>query len=88
MAKKDKGYDLLWEGVGEKDFINESDNLIDEDLASFDIDAMTFFSQNVNLLRHLPRLADSLKPVERRGLCALYETKTLPDVKQKKSYRI
>ena len=88
MAKKDKGYDLLWEGVSEKDFINESDNIIDEDLASFDIDAMTFFSQNVNLLRHLPRLADSLKPVERRGLCSLYETKTLPDSKQKKSSRI
>ena len=88
MAKKNKEYELLWEGISEKDFINESDNLIDEDVASYDIDAMTFFSQNVNLLRHLPRLADSLKPVERRGLCSLYETKTLPDSKQKKSSRI
>lgn len=78
----------LWFGISEKDFINESDNLIDEDIASFDKDAMIFFSQNVNLLRHLPRLSDSLKPVERRGLCALYETGTLPDKKQKKSSRI
>ena len=43
MAKKNKEYELLWEGISEKDFVNESDNLIDEDVASYDIDAMTFF---------------------------------------------
>ena len=87
--KKDKRkYDSLWDGITEKDFINEEDNIIDEDIADYDRQAMIYFSQNVNLLRHLPRLADSLKPVERRGLCALYNTRTLPDAKQKKSSRI
>ena len=88
--KKDEKYDVLWAGITEKDFLQEetSDNIIDKNIAEFDRDAMIYFSQNVNLLRHLPRLSDSLKPVERRGLCALYETCTTPDKKQKKSSRI
>ena len=81
-------YDQLWDGITEKDFLNEDENIIDEEIADYDKSAMIFFSQNVNLLRHLPRLSDSLKPVERRGLVTLYENNALPDKKQKKSARI
>ena len=89
MAKKDKkSDDQLWSGINESDFINESDNMVYEELADFDKKAMIYFSQNVNLLRHLPRLADSLKPVERRGLYVLHENGALPFNKQKKSARI
>ena len=89
MARKSSEKSItLWNGIFEKDFINEDENLIDEEISDFDKKAMIYFSQNVNLLRHLPRLSDSLKPVERRGLYALYETKTLPSSKQKKSSRI
>lgn len=76
---------MLWKGITEQDFINESDNIIDEEIGEYDKDAMTNYIQNVNLLRHLPRLSDSLKPVERRGLCALYNRGALPDRKQQKS---
>ena len=78
----------MWNGVNEKDFNLESDNLIDEEISEYDKNAMIYFSQNVNLMRHLPRLSDSLKPVERRGLYALYVTGTTPDKKHKKSSRI
>ena len=71
MAKKQKiskeEKDLLWGGVTEKDFENEAENVYDKDIGEYDKRSMTYFSQNVNLMRHLPRLADSLKPVERRG---------------------
>lgn len=72
----------LWYGISEKDFMSEEDNIVDEEIASYDRDAMIYFSQNVNLLRHLPRLSDSLKPVERRGLCSLYNNNALPHTKQ------
>ena len=77
----------LWFGVGEDDFQNEqvSDNVIDENVGNFDKDAMLYFLQNVNLMRHLPRVADSLKPVERRGLVTLYVQKSFPGTKPKKS---
>lgn len=91
MAKnktKKSESNALWDGVTEQDFLNESDNLIDEEISGYDKEAMIYFSQNVNLLRHLPRLSDSLKPVERRGLCALYENNAVPNTKQKKSSRI
>lgn len=91
MAKKNgkkSENNTLWYGIVENDFLNESDNLIDEEISEYDKDAMIFFSQNVNLLRHLPRLSDSLKPVERRGLCVLYENNAVPNSNQKKSSRI
>lgn len=90
MARKNKQgkAEELWEGITEKDFLNESDNIVDEEIGEYDKSAMIYFSQNVNLLRHLPRLSDSLKPVERRGLCALYTNNALPDKKQQKSSRI
>lgn len=87
--KKNKDESMqLWYGISEKDFLAEEDNIIDEELSTYDKQAMIKFSQNVNLLRHLPRVADSLKPVERRGLCALYNNNSLPNTKPKKSSRI
>lgn len=88
--RKNKSSDVeaknqLWYGVSEEDFKNESDNIIDEEVGDYDKQAMIFFSQNVNLMRHLPRLADSLKPVERRGLVILHEKKSVPGTKPKKS---
>ena len=63
MAKKQKiskeEKDLLWGGVTEKDFENEAENVYDKDIGEYDKRSMTYFSQNVNLMRHLPRLADS-----------------------------
>lgn len=89
QTKKNKDEtNQLWYGISEKDFVTEEENVIDEEIASYDRDAMIYFSQNVNLLRHLPRLSDSLKPVERRGLCSLYDNNALPHTKQKKSSRI
>lgn len=75
MAKKKPV--KLWEGITEEDFYDESDNVIDEEVSSFNLREMTSFIQNVNLMRHLPRLADSLKPVERRALYALYLQKAI-----------
>ena len=84
MAKK-KNDLFLWDGITEKDFLNEEENIVDEEIAEYDKAAMTFFSQNVNLMRHLPRLADSLKPVERRSLYALYTEGVISTAKQRKS---
>ena len=83
--KKQKSQNFLWDGITEKDFLDESDNIIDEEVGDYDKEAMIFFSQNVNLMRHLPRLADSLKPVERRGLYAIYKDKAFIGTKAKKS---
>lgn len=89
MAKKSKKNDdeknQLWYGITEEDFLSEEDNIVDEETAPFDKQEMTYFSQNVNLMRHLPRLADSLKPVERRILYVLFTQKSWPDSKPKKS---
>lgn len=80
-----KNQKRLWTDVTEQDFIDESENIIDEDAGEYDKKAMTFFIQNSNLMRHLPRLADSLKPVERRSLMIMYELGALPGRKNKKS---
>lgn len=82
---RNKETNSLWKGIIEKDFLEEGDRISDEEISEYDKAAMTYFSQNVNLMRHLPRLADSLKPVERRGLYALYKEGVLPNSKQKKS---
>lgn len=91
MAKKidDKKqeYFRLWTGITEEDFINET-NLVDADLGEYDLEAMTLFSQNVNIFRHLPRLQDSLKPVERRILYIMYKYGALPGTKPRKSSSI
>lgn len=57
----------LWAGVTEDDFIHEKD-IEDREIGDFDKENMTLFIANSNLFRHLTRLSDSLKPVERRGL--------------------
>jgi len=85
VKKKKKDDLLLWHNITEEDFLGESDNIIDEDTGEFDKQAMTLFIQNVNLMRHLPRLADSLKPVERRSLYTMFKMGALPDRKNKKS---
>lgn len=70
--KKNKKLDnSLWKGVEDKDF-EEDNNVIEDDMYSYNMDAMSIFFANVNLLRHLPRVADSLKPVERRIIYSLY----------------
>ena len=89
QSKKDKAESSrLWYDINESDFLAESENIIDEEISSYDKQAMIYFSQNVNLLRHLPRLADSLKPVERRVLYAFYLNNALPNNKFRKSSRI
>ena len=70
MSKDDA--ESLWKGITEKDFENDI-NVIEDDMSSYITDAMTLFIVNVNLLRHLPRVGDSLKPVERRIMYSLYK---------------
>jgi len=89
MAKKQKNDKLdnrVWKNIHEADFYNENE-IIEEDVGPFDRAAMILFSQNVNLFRHLPRLSDSLKSVERRILYSLFTGGTTPDKKAKKSNR-
>lgn len=61
----------LWDGVTEADF-RSNENIEDRDIGEFDMENMTLFIANSNLFRHLIRLSDSLKPVERRALLAAY----------------
>lgn len=75
----------LWGDITEQDFLDESDNIIDVDTKGYNKDQMTTFLQNVNLMRHFPRVGDSLKPVERRGLYTLYKDKSFIGTKPKKS---
>lgn len=92
MARKKKDkisketFDLLWGSINENDFLNE-DNIEEEEIAGYNQSQMITFIQNVNLMRHFPRVADSLKPVERRALYALYLLKSFPGTKPKKSTR-
>ena len=80
MGKKEEK--RLWEGVIENDF-NEERNLEEVDIADYDLEHMTLYSSNVNLFRQIIRLSDSLKPVERRILYALYLAKAFPGHKLK-----
>ena len=78
MAKKTNGSGgLLWNGIEEEDFINES-NITDEDIGDYNKHGMEIFSANVNLMRQLARITDSLKLVERRILYAMYQAKATP----------
>lgn len=85
MAKSSSDKKLekrLWDGVSEDDFSNVR-NIDDVDIAEYDKKNMTLFSMNVNLFRQIIRLSDSLKPVERRILYALYNAKAFPGHKLK-----
>ena len=77
MSKKNKIDDGLWAGITDQDFLNE-DNIDDSDIAEFSNESMALFSANINLVRHIVRLTDSLKPVERRILYAMYKVKAIP----------
>lgn len=83
MAKKRDN--ALWDGITEEDFRNESDNIIDVETKDYNKTQMTAYIQNVNLMRHFPRIGDSLKPVERRAIYTLYMDKSFPNTKPKKS---
>lgn len=77
MAKKPNRGEGMWDSVTEDDFINES-NIVDEDIAEYNKYGMSVFSANVNLARHIVNVTDSLKPVERRILFAMYKIKATP----------
>lgn len=72
----------LWAGITEEDFIHETD-IEDKEIGDYDKENMTLFIANANLFRHLPRLADSLKPVERRALVAAKYVGATPGHKTK-----
>ena len=84
MAKNDdkKLEKRLWDGVAEDDFDNDR-NTDDVDIAEYDKQNMTLYASNINLFRQIIRLSDSLKPVERRILYALYLAKAFPGHKLK-----
>lgn len=82
MAKNNKE-SRLWSGIDESNFNNEYKNVEDVDIADYDKENMTLFAANVNLMRQIIRLSDSLKPVERRILYALYLNKAFPGHKLK-----
>ena len=79
MAKKNEN--RLWDGIGEPEFVEE--NYEEVDIADYDLKNMTLFSSNINVFRQIIRLSDSLKPVERRILYAMYKARALPGHKLK-----
>lgn len=86
MARKKKeDASLLWEDIDEQDFLDESDNIVDVDSKEYNKTQMIGYIQNMNLMRHFPRIGDSLKPVERRGMYTLYEDKSFVGKKPDKS---
>lgn len=76
MAKKNKDGGL-WSDVTEQDFLNE-ENIEDTDISEYNLGGMAIYSANVNLARHIIRVTDSLKPVERRILYAMYKIGAVP----------
>lgn len=86
MAKNKSGDYGLWDDITEEDFLNDA-HVVDEDIGAHNIKGMTIFSINDNLARHLVRVADSLKPVERRILYGMYRIGALPG-KNTKSIKI
>ncbi len=72
MAKKeDKARIRLWDGVTEDAYINES-NIEDKEMGSFNLEKMSIYALNATCSRHILDAVDSLKPVERRILYAMY----------------
>lgn len=72
----------LWDGVQESDF-ESNKNIEVVDIAQYDTEMMTYYALNVNMWRQLLKLSDSLKPVERRILYALYKHNGFPGNKLK-----
>ena len=73
MAKEKKvnraRANALWRDVDiAQDFDLGEDRAEDVDISDFNMPGMLRYSANVNYARHLMRLSDSLKPVERRIL--------------------
>lgn len=79
MASRGKN---VWGDITEKDFLEEKD-IEDREIGEYDQENMMLFIANSNLFRHLSRLADSLKPVERRCLYACYQVKATQGNKAK-----
>lgn len=75
MAKQKTG--ALWDGIEETDFEND-DNIEDADIGEFNKTNMSIYSINVNLARHIVRINDSLKMVERRILYSMYKMGATP----------
>lgn len=73
MAKR-KEEDTLWKGITEEDFLNE-EVMDDTSISEYSEETMAIYSANINLARQIVRLTDSLKPVERRILYAMYKVK-------------
>lgn len=76
------GKKKLWDGITEKDF-ESLDNIENREIGEYDKENMILFAANTNLFRQIIRLSDSLKPVERRVLYALYQLGAKPKVKTK-----
>lgn len=80
MAKNEKSKsNALWKDVDIKtDFAYGEEQAEDVDLTARSKPNMTIYTANVNYARHLMRLSDSLKPVERRILFTMYLHKLRP----------
>lgn len=76
MAKKNKN-PRMWDGITEDDFINGSD-VVDKDIGQFNEASMQIYGVNNIYARQLSKLIDSLKPVERRILYAMFKIGALP----------
>lgn len=76
MAKKSKG-GALWDEIEESDFEN-AENIEDADIGEFNKANMAIYSINTNLARHIARINDSLKMVERRILYNMYKLNATP----------
>ena len=83
MAKSKSEDYGFWDNITEEDFLNDA-HVVDEDIGAHNIKGMTIFSINDNLARHLVRVADSLKPVERRILYGMYRIGALPGKNMKR----
>lgn len=81
MAKNkksdDESLDFMWDGIAESDF-NSEDAVSDESIGDLNKENMIIYSANVNYARQFIRVEDSLKPVQRRLLYAMYLCKALP----------
>ena len=74
MAKKKAG---LWDDIEESDFSSD-ENVDDADIGDFTKAGMVIYSINTNLARHLVRVTDSLKMIERRILYSMYKIGATP----------
>lgn len=80
-AKKNNA---LWRDVDiTKDFTESEENIEEVDISDFNKPNMIIFAANVNYSRHLMRLSDSLKPVERRILYTMKLHGLRPGKKEK-----